>query len=176
MNATANATVAGRRNLAFGHTGIRQAARSRVLGHPSASFSIHCQRNRRNITDADLLRWIAEADKRMTAQEVAATMREVKSLGTIVPKETSTPDSRRTSQATAEAVGTHYKKVERARTVIDHATPDVKQAVLDGEMTIHKAHAKTMEERREREAQAKPEAGNGNGNTTKWTYQETAKE
>ena len=35
-------------------------------------YAIHCQRDRRNLSDADMIRWIAEVDKRKTAQERAA--------------------------------------------------------------------------------------------------------
>ena len=124
-------------------------------------YAIHCQRDRRNTTDADLFRWIQEADKRKTAEERAQLAGRPKkqdenNLGTNVPKLSS--DEKRTSRATAELVGTHFKKVERARAVIDHGTPEIKQAVLSGEMTIHAAREKTQEQRREAELTKQHEA------------------
>jgi hypothetical protein len=38
----------------------------------AVAYAIHCQRDRRNITDADILRWTAELDKRMTKAEAGA--------------------------------------------------------------------------------------------------------
>jgi hypothetical protein len=42
-----------------------------------------------------------------------------------------------TSTHTAEVVGTSPRKVERARTIIDHAPEPIKEAVLNGTTTIY---------------------------------------
>jgi len=44
---------------------------------------------------------------------------------------------------TAEIIGTSTRKVEQARAVLDKAAPEVKAAVVSGDMTINKAYQET---------------------------------
>jgi ParB family chromosome partitioning protein len=79
----------------------------------AVEYAIHCQRDRRNLSDADLLRWIQEVDKRKAEGR---------------PKKTAQPCavSGPTSKQTAKVVGTSARKVEQARTIIDQADEDTK--------------------------------------------------
>lgn len=51
----------------------------------------------------------------------------------------------RSSQSTAELLGINHRKVERTRTVMDHAPEDVKAAVQSGQMSINAAYNRTIE-------------------------------
>ena len=111
----------------------------------AVEYAIHCQRDRRNLSDADMLRWIAEVDKRKTAQERAAMGTPAREGNTLPSSEGKVNRHERTSaQHTADIVGTSRAKVEKARTVLDKATDEVKQAVEKGEMSINQAYNETV--------------------------------
>ena len=98
----------------------------------AVEYAIHCQRDRRNLSDADLLRWIEEVDKR-------------KSAGRPAKDKFAPPGAnfKRSSDDTAAVVGTSARKVERARTVLDKADEETKAKVASGEMSINKAYNET---------------------------------
>ena len=73
----------------------------------AVEYAIHCQRDRRNLSDADILRWIAEVDKRKTAQERAAMGTPAREGNTLPSSEGKVNRQERTSaQHTADIVGT----------------------------------------------------------------------
>lgn len=111
----------------------------------AVEYAIHCQRDRRNLSDADMLRWIAEVDKRKTAQERAAMAGRPKAGENLASSEAKfNRQERKSAQQTADIVGTSRAKVEKARTVLDKATDEVKQAVEKGEMSINQAYNETV--------------------------------
>ena len=80
-------------------------------------YAIKCQTNRRNLTDAEILRCVQELDKRRTKAEAAKVASDV-AAGTVTqPCVTEGPSS----AATAATIGISQRKVEQARTVLDHA-------------------------------------------------------
>jgi ParB family transcriptional regulator, chromosome partitioning protein len=118
-----------------GHTRVQAAISAGISDIPvveksfttedtAVEYAIHCQRDRRNLSDADLARWIDEVDRRKKAGRPKAE------------EEKLTPDgvnledhhARASSAETAAIVGTSARKVERIRTVNDRATPEVKAA------------------------------------------------
>lgn len=116
-------------------------------------YAIHIQRDRRNLEDKDLIRLIAEVDKRketardesgkfsaVGASEPAGKSDEAKSKGA-----SETID--RSADVTAEIVGTSSTKVKKARTVIDHADEETKQEVATGDKTINRAYQETQDKR-----------------------------
>ena len=92
-------------------------------------YAIHNQRDRRNLTDADLLRCIKAVDKRHSWGGDRKS-KEAKIKSSSEPLISS-------AKATAETVGTSESKVKKARTILDHADRGTKQAVLDGKKSIH---------------------------------------
>jgi hypothetical protein len=126
-----------------GHTRIKAAKKAGVSTIPvifrrfedeseAVEYAIKCQRNRRNLTDAELLRCIAELDKRKQGAR------------NDIPQYCGMLGA----AATAEAVGISQRKVEQARTVIDHAPPEVRQAVEAGDMSINAAYTATQAARK----------------------------
>ena len=119
----------------------------------AVAYSIHCQRDRRNLTGADILRWVGELDKRQTAGRK--------------PKELASLDANfgKSADRTAETIGTSTRKVEKARAILDYAPPEVKAQVLSGEKSINKAYtetqAKRKEEKKSTKASAKPRRTRG---------------
>lgn len=102
------------------------------------AYAIHNQRDRRNLTDADIARLVELMDKRKQIE------RDGKGKFTV----TSIDAADKSAKGTAEIIGTSQAKVERTRTVLDHADKETKQAVLDGEKSIHKAYTETQKKRR----------------------------
>lgn len=96
-------------------------------------FAIRCQRNRRNLSAADVLRCVEELDKR-------------KKTGPKPTDSSATPvaKSGRSSADTATIIGTSRGTVEKARAVLAHAEPEVKAAVHAGTTSINAAYRETV--------------------------------
>ncbi len=127
----------GTRVLIDGYTRV-SAAESLGLLHVTAyektfvsesealAYAIHTQRDRRNLSDAELLRLIELLDQPQEGFNVPVAS--IAATG-VKPK--------KTAEITAEAIGTSRAKVERARAVL--ADPVEAAAVLSGAKTIHQA-------------------------------------
>ena len=100
-------------------------------------YAIRAQSNRRNLSDAELLTCLNELDKRKTRGGNPKASRE--SIGKSAAK-------------TADILGISRAKVERLRTVHDHAPDQIKNAVNSGKMSVNKAYKATMEARKAEEA------------------------
>jgi ParB family chromosome partitioning protein len=99
-------------------------------------YAIKSQVNRRNLTDAELLNCLTELDKRKkTGPAKGLASRDAK-LG-------------KSAEQTAKLLGVSQAKIERLRTVNDHASEEVKDAVKSGKMSANKAYNVTMEARRQ---------------------------
>lgn len=135
----------GHRSIVLdGHTRLKAAEVCNIFDVPTEvkdfstekealAYTIRCQRNRRNLTDQELLQCISELDKRKTKAE-AGSMKG-KKLATHVA---------RSSDETANVLGIGRGKVEKARAVLDKAPEEIKEAVKSGTMSINKAYKKTL--------------------------------
>lgn len=99
-------------------------------------YAINSQVNRRNLTDAELIKCMSALDQRKTKGGNKYLKASREALG-------------KTAQKTADLLGISRAKVERIRAVCDHASDDIKAAVSDGKMSINKAYNKTMETRKQ---------------------------
>ena len=99
-------------------------------------YAIKSQRNRRNLTDADLLRCVTELDKRMNEGRPGKTATNLAVNG-------------RSSENTAKLLGTSRGKVEKIRTINDHASDEVKEAVKSGKLSVNKAYNETQDTRKQ---------------------------
>ena len=97
-------------------------------------YAIHSQRGRRNLTDAELLNCISLIDTKYSRGGSSKATREA--FG-------------KSAQKTADLLGISRGKVEKLRTVNDHASSKIKDAVLNGELSVNKAYNETMAERRD---------------------------
>lgn len=144
--------------LVDGHTRL-EAARQAGLGGVHAigmdfdselkavEYAISRQKNRRNLTDGEMLSCLNELDKLRSSNM---------GRGDKVAQHCATLDKGKSSKQTAETLGISARKVEQARTVQDHADEETVQAVKDGNMSINKAYNETQE-RRKAEAEPKEE-------------------
>jgi hypothetical protein len=120
----------------------------------------HNQRNRRNLTDAEIYQCIKVVDKRKNrggdhkSEEFKNQKSESKFLISEDKSNSGKEDkSKDTATKTADIVGVGRTKVTEARTVIDNAEkhPDIEERVLKGEVKISAA----AEEIKKREVKAK---------------------
>ena len=100
-------------------------------------YAIHCQRDRRNMTDADIVRCVEVVDKLKQAGRKSE-----KELGS------SEPNLGRSAETTAKIVGTSASKVKKVRTINAHADEETKAAVDAGTKSIHKAYTETQKKRK----------------------------
>lgn len=90
------------------------------------AYAIHTQRDRRNLSDAELLRLIELVDRPQTGFNTP-----------VAPIGATDGKASKTAAITADAIGISARKVERARAVL--ADPDEAAAVRRGEKSIHQA-------------------------------------
>lgn len=129
-----------------GHTRLRAAKELKIrelrcFVHPFANedealrYAIHNQRNRRSNTDAMILRFVELLDKRkQQGERNDLASRDAK--------------SGKSAEDTAVVVGTSPRKVEKARTILDHGDEETKTAVERGEKSINAAYRQTQESRK----------------------------
>ena len=104
-------------------------------------YAIHSQSGRRNLTDADLLNCISLIDTKYSRGGSSKASREA--FG-------------KSAQKTADLLGISRGKVEKLRTVNDHASSQVKDAILNGELSVNKAYNETMAARRAEKRASEP--------------------
>ena len=111
-------------------------------------YAIRAQSHRRNLSDAELLNCLTELDRR-------------KHRGLHGKSQIATPVANgKSAEKTAELLGVSRGKVEKLRTVNDHAPDRLKAAVSRGDISINKAYNETMKHRRENDAKSMgPAAG-----------------
>ncbi|MBW1954023.1 MAG: DUF5131 family protein [Deltaproteobacteria bacterium] len=143
-----------------GHTRIRAAQEVGVEEVPvhyksfatedeALTYAIHLQKNRRNLTDAEILRCIEALDRKRKPQ------RNKKGQFAMPSNEGTETGKSASAKETAKVVGVSRAKVERARTVLEKAPQEIKEAVKAGEMSINRAYQVTQEKRK-LEAAGKP--------------------
>lgn len=101
-------------------------------------YAIHNQRDRRNLTDADIMRCVEMLDERKAIQK---DDKGKFAVGSSEP-------TGRTADKTATVIGTSPTKVKKTRTIIDHADEETKRAVKSGEKSIHKAYEETQKKQK----------------------------
>ncbi len=109
-------------------------------------YALHNQRNRRNLTDAEIMRVVERLDERKNRGRPAKIASTDANFG-------------KSSHITAQKIGTSPRKVEKVRTILDQANEKTKEAVKSGKMTIQEGYRKTQESRKpEKKADPAPAA------------------
>lgn len=119
-------------------------------------YAIRNQRDRRNLTGAEILRCVQVLDKRHSHgaepggrgnqyTSGKASAEALPPADVLLPQP---PANGKSAAQTAALLGVSRATIERARTVNDHAPEPVKQAVENGEMSIRKAAEVTQVARR----------------------------
>lgn len=139
-----------------GHTRLRAASSAGLTEVPvwfhefdteqeALEKAIKLQRNRRSMTDAEILTCVETLDER---KQRGGDRRsgEAQSKVQHCPIENGHSSS---AQETGSLLGISERKVKQTRTVMDHADEETKAAVKQGGLSINKAYQKTQDERRE---------------------------
>ena len=123
-----------------GHTRLRAAIAAGIETIPvicrrfadedeALEYAIKTQRNRRNLTDWELLQCLQRLDFRKQRGRNATS-------------------SGKSSLAVANTLGISATKVEKLRTINDHGTDEIKEALRRGEYSINGAYQAVMAPRR----------------------------
>jgi protein gp37/ParB-like chromosome segregation protein Spo0J len=153
----------GKNTLIDGHTRLAAAKRSGLDAVPVAlrefateddalAWAIARQRDRRNLSDAEILSALAVLDRlKATTPGKGAKQQRTEDLAS---REAKSPQEGKSANETAVKLGVSRAKVERARAVAAHAPEEVREAVERGEMSINKAsRIATARKREKREAE-----------------------
>ena len=143
--------------LIDGHTRLEAAKRVDlfqvpVYEHPFDSeasaleYAIHTQRDRRNLSDAELYACILELDKHDTHGG-----KRVKFGDQNLPS----PDSK---AKTAAIIGTSKDKVQKVRTISNRASADLKDDLKKGKVSINQAYNKAKQARKLKPSSPLPSA------------------
>jgi len=97
------------------------------------SYAIRCQRDRRNLTDAEIMSCVDALDELRQRGGDHCSEKAKASLEATAP-------AGKSAEATAKLIGTSRVKVEKIRAVKANATLEVKKAVEDGKLTINRAY------------------------------------
>jgi ParB family chromosome partitioning protein len=134
-----------------GHTRLSAAKKANIYQIPvilkafsdeedALKYAIACQKNRRNLSDSELVACVVELDKRMSKAEAGAKRWEQASHEA---------SSGKSAEKTAELLGVSRAKIERIRTVMDNAPDEIKRMVKTGRMTVNSAYNRTVGARRD---------------------------
>jgi hypothetical protein len=148
-----------------GHTRLKAANNAGIEKIPVYSYefeseedafeyAIRLQSNRRNLTDSDLIHCI----QRLHEPKPRGGDRRSENAKESIPQSCGNDDGRSAgAKRTAELLNISPRKVEQALTVINHGSPETKEAVLKNEMSINRAYQKTQNERKRAEADSSVE-------------------
>jgi len=116
--------------------------------------AIKLQRNRRNLTDADIIAFVEALDSRRPRggdRRSEAARSKPQPCGIENP-------GRSSAEELAEKLGIKPRKVEKARVVLDEGDPETLAAISAHEKSIHKASEETQAKRRALKAERKTAA------------------
>ena len=114
-------------------------------------YGFHAQRNRRNMTDDDILKCLALLDSLHKKKETGG-------------QKTTRKEE---NQARAKELGISPQKVDKARKVMEHGAPDIQEQVQSGEKSINKAFNEIQAQRRE-SGEIKGRETDGLGNSARY--------
>jgi protein gp37 len=131
-------------------------------------YAIHNQRDRRNFTDADIMRCVEALDK-LKEKGGDHKSEEFQKEKSKVSTQTidNSKNEEKSATTTAKVVGTSRDKVAKARTIRDHADKKTKDEVKSGQKTINKAYKDTQDKRKTEKA-AKGSIFNKTNDNIEW--------
>ncbi len=144
-----------------GHTRLQAAKNAGIMEVPvyeqeysceeaAIEHAIKIQCHRRNLTDAELFRYMEILDERYVPHRNENG------------KFAGAPNGAagKSSEATAKLLGTSSRKAERMRAIMDHGDSETVDAVKNGEMSVNKGYEETQKKRKAAKA-AEKSAGKG---------------
>lgn len=164
-----------------GHTRLQAAKLAGIIDIPveekdfedeqeALEYAIHNQRNRRNLTPAELLRCIEALDERRERKGQGVNQYNKESAKNLEPNyQQPEPPSR---NRTAELLGIGQSKVSAARVVLDTKDPVIRKQIEIGEKSINKAAIEIREENKIQKQESLPTFNQTNDNIewAKWSW------
>ena len=139
-----------------GHTRLQAAKNAGIMEVPvyeqeysdeeaAIEHAIQLQCHRRNLTDAELFRYMEIIDERYVPERNENG------------KFAGAPNGAagKSSEATAKLLGTSSRKAERMRAIMDHGDSETVDAVKNGEMSVNKGYEETQKKRKAAKAAEK---------------------
>lgn len=134
--------------LLDGHTRLQASLNNKlkqipVFEHSFSSeeealeYAISLQTNRRNLSDAEMLSCFSQLDQLKKAGRKSASNKAQSPSG-------------KSAIRTAEILGTSRAKVEKMRSIQNHASPKTIEAVTSGKKTINLAYTETMGDKKKK--------------------------
>lgn len=120
-------------------------------------YSFHIQRNRRNMSDEDILKCLALLDDIHNTGDAGDDAEDA-------PKQT----RKAVNEARAKELGISAGKVDKARKVLEHGDEEIRDQVQSGEKSINQAFNDIQESRRE-SGEIKGRTTDGLGGAAKYT-------
>jgi len=105
-------------------------------------YAIHCQRDRRNMTGADIAKCVNLVDK---LKERGGDHKSEEFQESKLPSESIDPEE--SAEVTAKIVGTSKSKVNKIRYIDKHADDETKEALAANEITINKAYTQAKDKK-----------------------------
>jgi hypothetical protein len=115
-------------------------------------YAIASQRDRRNLTDAELVRCVEALDSRLPAGRPKLMSHDINNGNTGKPGKKGSV--RTSAAATAKDVGTSESKVNRIRYIEKYGSEEIQQAVKDGRMSVNKAWVESKKLKAQKKAAA----------------------
>jgi ParB family chromosome partitioning protein len=112
--------------------------------------AIKLQRNRRNMTDAEIITVIKAIDRK----KPRGGDRRSEAVRSKVQHCPIDDGSGSSAKETGDLLGISERKVKQARTVMDHADEATQKAIKQGELSINRAYQETQKKRRQTEAES----------------------
>lgn len=98
-------------------------------------YAISLQRNRRNLTDAEMMSCLSQLDR-------------LKEPGRKLASNEANSFKGKSASITADLLGTSRSKVEKMRSIKKHGSKDILKEVSDGDKSINRAYIETSEVRK----------------------------
>ena len=114
--------------------------------------AIKLQRNRRNMTDAEIIACVQVLDKK----KPRGGDRRSKAAKSKASSDAIENTRSKSAAATADLLGINTTKVERTRNLLEHGDQETIDEVKNGKKSIHKATKEIREKRKKRAADDKP--------------------
>jgi len=154
-----------------GHTRLKVAKELGITEVPTAVYDfdsedealeyvIHLQKDRRNLTDAEILACVEAVDRRRPrgGDQKSGRKKSAQPIENISKNENIKFNNLKPSHVkTAEKLGISPSKVQQARKVLDKADEATKQAVKQGKKTIHEAY-KEIKQKEQKQKQRSQES------------------
>jgi hypothetical protein len=125
---------------------VRVARRFFETEDEALAYMIHVQKDRRNLTDADIVNCLEILDKKKKAGRPKKEAQHCANFQT-----------GKSAEELASTLGISTRKLEMARTVADHGGANITESIISGNLSINKAYKEIQMKRKMEEPDTEPQ-------------------